>query len=838
MLRKRSSFSSHSSSTLQPPSSIPARPGTSASNYSSHTESTSGVRRALSTLQNALHSNRKSSLDEKQLGIAIVTQQNHSTSDSIYSSATMTPLTTDDDSSSTGSRPFQRPRQLIKTGSHPSPLGSYLHNENSLAPSNQSQAIETETESVASSIHGYMAAAPAPNGHIQLRVRDLERGASYSGYLTKFSSRTFFSRKQWKRRYFILHQSSLHCFKSSDPQHPLLESLKLCPDTIICVTDIFSGKRYCLQITTPGEKSWYVLADTASEMSGWLRELKATVLRFRNLRPGTHYSDSSEMSDLSSSSAMAENIPAMPVIPSQYDSFMLASRSPSPLSQRPSLFPQQLDLQQISTTPVPHAQDTRWRKISTPSSGHVPSEYASFGTIMEQADALQPEGSKTLFSNAASYKQDAVELNSRTPSTRLTSSGSNGGSSRRRSIIIDRPETMITLPRRSSQRLMGSPSRPMSPVSSRPTSPNYNRASPRSSLVVSPPPRSIHRPSSVSVRHSTQVLPLQMANMSLSSDDQSLGSLSRVTSLRLDHVGRVGYSLTGSLQERSYRSPSRPTIITCYSRPTSPTQSLSSAPTSPLPEPPRSESPINALKHTLSNGSSHRIQIVPRHHDPDQLLKHRPSRSRSRSRSQELPLESRLNDMDFAARANTPSPRLSAIATKNSNDTHTRQLSTTAPKLLQYNIDIMLPPPPTEQQPEPPVTATPSRNSSPAPSRPTSVFLHHKHSASNSSLRSVGSASSTGSITAASFGGAINRKHATARLSNLASIPLGVAVCVPSPPQIALPPIPDSESSISELAENSARSKDETREIILPGIVEELPSQNEIPIQEATQELA
>ncbi|KAG0371626.1 hypothetical protein BGX24_001411, partial [Mortierella sp. AD032] len=153
----------------------------------------------------------------------------------------------------------------------------------------------------------------------QLRVRHLEQNSTYAGYLTKFSSRTFFSRKQWKRRYFILSQKSLHCFKSSDPQHPLLESITLCPDTIICVTDMFAGKRFCLQISCPGEKNWYVLADTATEMSGWLRELKGNVQRVRTLqidsRPPTLYSETSEISEMSSASVL-RGVPNVPAIPS------------------------------------------------------------------------------------------------------------------------------------------------------------------------------------------------------------------------------------------------------------------------------------------------------------------------------------------------------------------------------------------------------------------------------------------------------------------------------------------------------------------------------------------
>ncbi|KAF9923494.1 hypothetical protein BGZ65_008851, partial [Modicella reniformis] len=304
----------------------------------------------------------------------------------------MTPFTTDDDSS-TASHPVRppRPHQLNKTGSLPAHLGSFLQSNGLKALSMHSlKATEAGNEGLVLGENGNEAAGHGGTGSTtgtpqqQLRVRHLERGTIYSGYLTKFSSRTFFSRKQWKRRYFILHQTSLHCFKSSDPQHPLLESLKLCANTIICVTDIFSGKRYCLQITTPGEKNWYVLADTAAEMSGWLRELKNTVPL--DSRPGTHYSDSSEMSDLSTSSAaMADAAPTLPPIPSH--TFSFAARSPSP--PHPS---QQLDLLQFSFTgnlnlssksitvkPEQQGQDTEAesKNSAVMSSGQL-AEYANF----------------------------------------------------------------------------------------------------------------------------------------------------------------------------------------------------------------------------------------------------------------------------------------------------------------------------------------------------------------------------------------------------------------------------------------------------------------------------
>ncbi|KAF9309023.1 hypothetical protein BGZ91_007575, partial [Linnemannia elongata] len=757
MLRKKSSFSSHSSSHTHSP--LPgSRSSSSASNhrhnhnhsisssysYNPHQDyhnhhynqqqqtPTSGVRRALSSLQNALTPSRSSSTIERKKATSTFAQQqqqqlqghpsrhgdsnsgsntsgsislgithadssysahSNGTSDSFLSPATMTPLTTtDDDSSTIASTHLQqqqqqkipRSRQVSKNGSlsssFTSPLSAYPHSDlsnqldtltlqtdatlyshhrqsSSLYRGEDGKDSRLETSSIVSGKSGtisasvstvtstIMASPSASNGGpFQLRVRHLEQGASYTGYLTKFSSRTFFSRKQWKRRYFVLNQQSLHCFKSSDPQHPLLETLELCAETIVCVTDIFSGKRYCLQITSPGQKNWYVLADSANELSGWLRQLKGTVFRCRNpqqamdqdplyqyqqlqlseSRPRTHYSDSSEWSDLSSaasyglvdSNGMPSSVPPFASNNSTHASSYLSnlSRSSSPLPTPPRRPPhpsERHDLYVVTPggglnphprpmTPsfspiatgggestlgqeqvVKRQDDHRHRSINKSnavidgndnnansnnavSSGQLSSDYASFGEVMERAEAVSPEpvvqgqgssgevveGTRLLSfphesnhlppqpsrqqqkknqqkrdSSLAEFSSDldlftqagggalAARRGSSSSSTFSSSSGSN---SRRVSVVIDRPEAMITLPRRSSQRLMGSPSRPMSPVSSRPMSPNANRPSPRSSLVVTPPPRSIHRPTSVSVRHSTQILsPLQIATQNL-----------------------------------------------------------------------------------------------------------------------------------------------------------------------------------------------------------------------------------------------------------------------------------------------------------------------------------
>ncbi|KAF8931058.1 hypothetical protein BGZ47_000255, partial [Haplosporangium gracile] len=1063
-----SSFSSHSSS--QTPSPLPdSRSSSSASNHrlthNHHTNNTStssssssyhphkdynkhhynqqqqqtptsGVRRALSSLQNALTPSRSSSTIERKKSSSTFAQQqqqihghssrhgdsnsgsntsdsislgithadssysahSNGTSDSFYSpSATMTPLTTtDDDSSTIASNHLQqqqqqripRSRQVSKNGSLSSsltsPLSAYPHSDlsnqlhtltlqtdaphyshrrqsSSLYRGDDGKDNKLEASSIISGKSGtisasvstitstIMASPSASNGGpFQLRVRQLEHGASHTGYLTKFSSRTFFSRKQWKRRYFVLHQRSLHCFKSSDPQHPLLETLELCAETIVCVTDIFSGKRYCLQITSPGQKNWYVLADNANELSGWLRQLKGTVLRCRNpqqsmdqdplyqyqqqqlseSRPRTHYSDSSEWSDLSSAASYglvdSNGMPSSSVPPfasnnsnhtSSYLSNLSRPSSPLPTPPRRTPHPSERHDPYVvspvgglnshpspmtpSFSPVPtggestlcqeqdlrrqgdhchlssnknniaiNGNDDNINNKNTVSSGQLLSDYASFGAVMERAEAVSPEtvtqgqgssgevveGTRLLsFPHESNHlppqcprqqqkkKQqkrdssltdfssdldlfthaDGGALAARRGSSSSTFSSSSGSNSRRVSVIVDRPEAMITLPRRSSQRLMGSPSRPMSPVSSRPMSPNANRPSPRSSLVVTPPPRSIHRPTSVSVRHSTQIIsPLQIATHNLQQGIRAAAEQNRPMSPP-DNPQRPGSRLShfrypsnvGLIHDRSPNGFGRVSL----DRPMSPTSAaLASPPTSPLPEPPRSGSvsPVRALRHSLSNSSSssHRISIVPRHHDPDLLVSHR-ANPRSRAQSQESALVSRSHDKHFVQpsqqhshRASSPLPAFAGTISLHDttdggqvNDGHDGQDVVARKHIsLPVNSKLVLPPPPKDQQPDAP---TQHHHHHHHQYQHNTFPRQHKHSLSNASVSSMSSqTSSTHSFPAgvAAFGGAIARKSSSrdsalsARLSTLVPIPVGSVSPVSLPPQTALPPIPGS----------------------------------------------
>ncbi|KAG0085267.1 hypothetical protein BGZ92_009135 [Podila epicladia] len=795
-------------------------------------------------------------------------------------SPSLTPLNTDDDNSSSAS--FYRPRKLSKASMGPSPLGSSYTSTTFHAVSPSSPPT--------TALSSPMSKIPS-----QLRVRHLERDATYAGYLTKFSSRTFFSRKQWKRRYFILHQRSLHCFKSSDPQHPLLESIALCADTIICVTDIFSGKRYCLQITCPGEKNWYVLADSAAEMSGWLKELKGTVLQFRtniDSRPATLYSESSEISDRSASTTTTNRAVAIPVpaIPSQYDysdharsysgsspystatlmsstskahngvnahlhelyqgSNMMASLNPPPRATSPKLtaaapgFSSKITPgtsthsgyhQQQPPLPIQKQPEPTRRRNSSLS--HVPPDYSSFGSVMERAEALSTAQKSTPTSSwTIPTKSEKIDTYATVPRNKRDSTVSSLAS-HRVSVLVDRPEAMITLPHRSSQRLMGSPSRPMSPVLSRPMSPNGNRTSPRSSLVISPPPRSIHRPASVSIRNSTQIIPpsSQLSALSLSSssplttsppkaslpptpepstDQETPGSLSRITSLRvqprnpgmsrqsvigvMNNASPVG---SGSLQERVQRNSSRSSILKMASptgsainstanssRPLSPTPSLADAPTLPLPEPPRSESnsPSKASRHSVSLITDSGVgltrkssSMVPRHQVPDLSVPVR-SRARERSLSQESDKSSRSLaelQMAFKAKATTPSPRLSAILTsttstdKGQDDTR-KSGSAYKQMSLPIHTNYILPAPPTGQQP-------------PQPKSDTSQSANKQLLSASKTLRPI--SSNNGGV--ASLGGAVARRPSLANRDPVVAARLSALIAEPPTAAVPLPPV-------------------------------------------------
>ncbi|KAG0253688.1 hypothetical protein DFQ27_007272, partial [Actinomortierella ambigua] len=746
------------------------------------------------------------------------------TSDSFYSnSSTLTPMTTDDDASSTAShRP--RTRLLSPPGSVPSPLSTYNytggnHSTGNIHNPHQHPGHERSVSFTSSS-------APPPSAPlsgqarlavidvnpktttIQLKVKHLARSIVHSGYLSKYVPRTFFSRKQWKRRYFILDRRSLHCFKSSDPRHPLLESIELCAEANVYVTDAFPGKRYCIQISCPNERDWYVLADTAPEMSAWLRELKAIVSQFRTGHPGeggvsgSHFSE--DTVSISSASGQDHHL-LHPGSTTASDYGRSTPRSGSPLprptdpfhphGQMTSLSPPPRSLTPKPPTPIPASSvrsTTAEREVTHPtrrrnnsnvsSTGHSVNDYISIHSVMAQAEALDLSDTHSVSSHhdhgnhstrsdqhvgeislqqlkqqhkqrqqqqqqqqqqlqqqqlqqqqQHQHRQDEQQLEAEDDYTNghRDFTESTGGYSRpsspkpatlprsvresrislisnhRMSVVSDRSDSMnAILPRRSSQRMSAAagPPRPMSPIGSLGRQGTFSgRASPRNSLVVSPPPRSIHRPPSMAIRHSTQImLPPQIQTdfashpimsrpptQSLpatpdSADSNSTfnGSLSRLTSMRnqrdlaLNRQSSFGSMFQGggggggggvggsgrqqgvlntrtsmlSINSSVYSGVTSPALSgmisppSTGSRPMSPIPSLAEAPTQPLPEPPRDQQQqYVTISRTPSLSSeqnpARRNSAIPRHHQPDMILPPR-SRVQSRSPSMERPTPS------------------------------------------------------------------------------------------------------------------------------------------------------------------------------------------------------
>ncbi|ORZ04054.1 hypothetical protein BCR41DRAFT_207039 [Lobosporangium transversale] len=951
-----------------------------------------------------------------------------STRDAFLSNSDLS-MITDDDASSTASF-HQRPRKVSKAGSMPSPLSGALssfspnknistnalstlsffppsggkssttHNNNSTSTSNSNNNINNSIVSNSNSNSTIM--DTNSKSLSQLRVRHLEQYSTYAGYLTKFSSRTFFSRKQWKRRYFILSEKSLYCFKSSDPQHSVLESIELSSEAIICVTDMFAGKRYCLQISAPGEKAWYVLADTASEMSGWLKELKNAVQRFRNKQSegghGAHFSDMSEVSDMSGTSTVIRMTPTS-ALANQYDYMASTTRSlpatlpssaPGRQGHHPSVYSQlphqQVDNyqgQSISLNPPPRSispkpststsgtdpqrtaggaplhgykasqgqstelarsqqpqqPETRRRRNSSLSSGQPVTDYASFGTVMQQAEAMAEEQKESpssswsmptktvrsldrLDTNYATLPRAKRESTMPTQPTLVSAPLSH-----RASMVMEQSDGSISqsVTLRNVQRVnVTNQQRPASPTTSRPLSPSMSRTSPRNSLVISPPPRSIHRPISVSMRHSTQILPPpQIVTAGLPSQSQYVSTptnssplrsnpptaslpptpgpsgeqnnstpLARITSVRHQRDPRIGLyrhsvinvgSNAGagslgngdSIQGHVQRSSSRASLLRSgfssrslgsadligLNRPLSPTPSLSSAPTLPLPDPPgpistspnKSTASVSTSSPTAVTTSStepfRRNSTVPRHHEPELPIPNR-SKARVRAQSQEAALlAAELGNLQLSRRATSPSPRLAAISTSNrdrqsmivvgesgrsngndkgngsgnnnvnSNNSnsqggHSRQMS------LPIHTMYALPAPPAGQAPTHPLSSTPS-GSPPSSSRP----LLQRPSGSGVALRPISSVMNN----VASLGGGIARRPSTtnataaataskrelalaSRLSALIALPPGPTTTVPLPPKGALPAPPTTAlpKKPSEVLEDE--EEDERRE--------------------------
>ncbi|KAI8098582.1 uncharacterized protein BX664DRAFT_319068 [Halteromyces radiatus] len=103
--------------------------------------------------------------------------------------------------------------------------------------------------------------------------------ATMKGYLTKHIPPVFSFTKNKKRRYVILADRFLYCFKTDVPTNKYREFMELGPDTQAFVTDHLSGVLYCIEIRKPGidATSWFLQAEDADGMKIWLERLKKTI---------------------------------------------------------------------------------------------------------------------------------------------------------------------------------------------------------------------------------------------------------------------------------------------------------------------------------------------------------------------------------------------------------------------------------------------------------------------------------------------------------------------------------------------------------------------------------
>ncbi|KAK9760500.1 hypothetical protein K7432_015397 [Basidiobolus ranarum] len=87
----------------------------------------------------------------------------------------------------------------------------------------------------------------------EVTVNEAFIAATLAGWLSKLyiSNPSFLARKTWKRRFFILTSDVLYRFKSLQANATADEYLDINSNTIACVSDKFSGKKWVIEITNP-----------------------------------------------------------------------------------------------------------------------------------------------------------------------------------------------------------------------------------------------------------------------------------------------------------------------------------------------------------------------------------------------------------------------------------------------------------------------------------------------------------------------------------------------------------------------------------------------------------
>lgn len=106
--------------------------------------------------------------------------------------------------------------------------------------------------------------------------------ATMKGFLTKHVPPVFSFTKNRKRRYVILADRFLYCFKTDTPTTKYRDWLELTGDSQVFVSDHLAGVLYCLEIRKPSRTTgegitWFLQADDAEDMKNWLDRMKKTI---------------------------------------------------------------------------------------------------------------------------------------------------------------------------------------------------------------------------------------------------------------------------------------------------------------------------------------------------------------------------------------------------------------------------------------------------------------------------------------------------------------------------------------------------------------------------------
>ncbi|CAG8496836.1 2294_t:CDS:2 [Acaulospora colombiana] len=106
-------------------------------------------------------------------------------------------------------------------------------------------------------------------------VSSFNNSLVHKGYMAKYKNAKFLS-KSWKRRYFILTENTLYCFKSHESLASPIDNFELTSETAVYVSDSFTGRDWVLEVNK-GQKPWYLQADNVGDMKKWMIELKRVI---------------------------------------------------------------------------------------------------------------------------------------------------------------------------------------------------------------------------------------------------------------------------------------------------------------------------------------------------------------------------------------------------------------------------------------------------------------------------------------------------------------------------------------------------------------------------------